>query len=388
MCKIGRACDFVTRSGHYPRGSEILVVLPCDSMLDTENAIKAAMCEAGFRRCDEVGCETFEGDRDTMMWTMITTTLNTQIGVGAGVAPSVDSLLDTSSMAWVKHRLLNRKIDARADLSAGTTTDPDVDGEVSHLSTESTEDDGPPYEHFAARSVPVEEDVLPATSEDDDPVDLDGAMVAFVKANEADFAGTNLKPMEVNTRFVEFCRSHEVAAIRAASKTKHHMFVRTLLRRTDAKRVVVRDGLVVEHLIKFAGLAVGTFIEPVCINEQVAQIVEESDPLIENVLEFVGANVDFNPLRTELFKGRSYYAWITEKELMAASWAWFTDKQNKANQEFRDGLGKASGSKVQWKAAVKNAMRSLGRPVRMMKPLVDGKQQQMLAVNGVAWVGK
>ena len=48
-CKIGRARDFLTRSGHYPRGSEILVVLPCDSMLDTENAIKAAMCEAGFR---------------------------------------------------------------------------------------------------------------------------------------------------------------------------------------------------------------------------------------------------------------------------------------------------------------------------------------------------
>jgi len=80
MCKIGRAGDFLTRSGQYPRGSKVLVVLPCDCMLDTENAIKAAMCNAGFRKCDEVGCETFEGDRDAMIWTMVTTTLKAQIG--------------------------------------------------------------------------------------------------------------------------------------------------------------------------------------------------------------------------------------------------------------------------------------------------------------------
>ena len=36
------------------------------------------------------------------------------------------------------------------------------------------------------------------------------------------------------------------------------MFVRTLLRKADTKRVVVRDGLVVEHHIKFAGLPIET----------------------------------------------------------------------------------------------------------------------------------
>jgi len=71
------------------------------------------------------------------------------------------------------------------------------------------------------------------------------------------------------------------------------------------------------------------------------------------------------------------------------SWAWYTDRLNKANQEFRDSLGgNASGSKVQWKAVVKNAMKLRGRPVQTMKPLVDGKQQQMLAINNVAWIGK
>ena len=78
-CKIGRTRGFTSRSQSYPRNSEVVVVLPCDSMLDAENAIKRAFDSQGFRCCKEVGSETFEGDRDAMAWTMVAAVLQQRL---------------------------------------------------------------------------------------------------------------------------------------------------------------------------------------------------------------------------------------------------------------------------------------------------------------------
>ena len=49
----------------------------------------------------------------------------------------------------------------------------------------------------------------------------------------------------------------KVPTIKAASRTKHDLFVRTLFGKTCASRSLVRDGLIVERHVKFAALPTG-----------------------------------------------------------------------------------------------------------------------------------
>ena len=202
-----------------------------------------------------------------MMWTMVTTTLKAQIGcVLAGDDESCEhevlgmcNLMDKTSIQWVKERLLARKVETTDDDSSPSETNsgpeeaqPTSSGGAPHEqpSIEGSEDSTVSSDDGGANGE--------ATSSSNDalclPADLDTAMIAFVKTNEAELAGASMSLAAANELFAEFCRSHEVPTIKAASRTKHDLFVRTLFGKTCASRSLVRDGLIVERHVKFAAL--------------------------------------------------------------------------------------------------------------------------------------
>ena len=126
--------------------------------------------------------------------------------------------------------------------------------------------------------------------------------------------------------------------------------------------------------------------EPACITEMVEKIVESSDPRIPKATEFIEAHVNFKPCRLPAFAGRKYFAWISEKDMLASFWTWYHDYAHDDNIEFSRTVDKDKNTRTAWKAVIKVAMHAKGRMLRTIRPLVGERQIDVMAYDMVAFV--
>jgi hypothetical protein len=82
-------------------------------------------------------------------------------------------------------------------------------------------------------------------------------------------------------------------------------------------------------------------------------------------------------------KGHMYYAWLTEKELVDAFWAWYTAEEHR---EYRKGIEADQNKKSAWKEVLKTAMLRRGRPVLDIKPTVGDRRPHAKSYNNVAFL--
>ncbi|PNH01530.1 putative helicase [Tetrabaena socialis] len=64
----------------------------------------------------------------------------------------------------------------------------------------------------------------------------------------------------------------------------------------------------------------GLGLEPPSVQESLKVVMQNADPRIPTVLDYLEENVDFAPRRTDADKGRKCYAWLTEKQLVNHYW--------------------------------------------------------------------
>lgn len=64
--KIGRSANVSNRTRQYPKGSQLLVVLPCNDSILTESRLKRVFSEKFIQRND-IGSEYYEGPPDTII---------------------------------------------------------------------------------------------------------------------------------------------------------------------------------------------------------------------------------------------------------------------------------------------------------------------------------
>jgi hypothetical protein len=121
--------------------------------------------------------------------------------------------------------------------------------------------------------------------------------------------------------------------------------------------------------------------EPACVAEMVQTVIESADPRITKVMEFLDEFIDFNPVKTAEFKGRQYYAWITQKDLMDKLWTWYKDPANEDNREFGRTVDRSMNTKTKWKDVLSVTMRNKKRPLQML----NIPQGQLLSYNMVAF---
>jgi phage/plasmid-associated DNA primase len=124
--------------------------------------------------------------------------------------------------------------------------------------------------------------------------------------------------------------------------------------------------------------------EPDVVNEMIGRIVEEGDPRIAKALDFIDARIDFQPVRKPEFAGKTYYAWIVEKELGNAFEMWIKEE---THADFRRGLDKRLAKKTAWKKIMQTAMKMRGRESKSIKPQgADGFQgPAAISFNNVEW---
>jgi hypothetical protein len=123
------------------------------------------------------------------------------------------------------------------------------------------------------------------------------------------------------------------------------------------KAVVVRDGLDVRRFLQFPSM-----IDAVLMNADATDNAA-SDPRVDRAREFVEASVDFAPVRAPVYAGHRYYAWITEKDLMARFWEWY------GAHNIRHGVDdRALDSKRAWKAVLRLVMAAKGRTTAFIQP--------------------
>ena len=112
---------------------------------------------------------------------------------------------------------------------------------------------------------------------------------------------------------------------------------------------------------------------------------DEVDPCMLSACdEFFDEYVDFNPIRTQEFAGKKYFAYIKEKDMFAKLWDWCAPKKDKNNKSSEN----AKFAKSAWKTAMQSAMENRNRPRAQIKPRNDGVQTEFWAYNRVAWKPK
>ena len=202
---------------------------------------------------------------------------------------------------------------------------------------------------------------LEAASPDADP---DVEIVNFVRGRQDILSGSRRCLVTLFDDYKQFLEQNKLI-----NKLSLEKFSVKFLKATGAKTISVRNGLLVEMHVEFAPL-------------DLPDVLEKSDERVAKALEFVDSHVNFKPVRLEQFKGKMYYAWLTEKDLVNVSWAWYSDKHNDKDttHEF-----KLADKKTAWKMVVKAAMKERSRTAKEIKPIVGGKQSKMIAYDRTAW---
>ena len=110
----------------------------------------------------------------------------------------------------------------------------------------------------------------------------------------------------------------------------------TFLKIEDLKNVLQSHDGVIAHLHELADAyrrmrAAGGFgDEPESVREMVNKILEDADPCMLAVMRVLDERINFEPVRAPDFKGRTYYAWLTQKQVAAKFWQWYDEYKGKA----------------------------------------------------------
>jgi len=96
----------------------------------------------------------------------------------------------------------------------------------------------------------------------------------------------------------------------------------------------------------------------------------------------------FKPQRTPEFAGKKFFAWITEKDLVASFWKWYRSYEYEDNIEFSCTMDKDKNKLTEWKAVLKTIMHAKGSVLRTIHPTVNGKQLDILAYDEVSWINQ
>jgi hypothetical protein len=99
-----------------------------------------------------------------------------------------------------------------------------------------------------------------------------------------------------------------------------------------------------------------------------------SDPWVKSALEFIEAHIDFSPVRPVAGRGKTYFAFITQKDLVAR----YSEAQVRS--------GRQVPSATQAKAAVERAMmEGYGRPLQTIRASL-GPGEKTRAYDRVSWM--
>ena len=186
-----------------------------------------------------------------------------------------------------------------------------------------------------------------------------------------------------------FVGDKELAKRAVAEDDKHVYLLQTggFKKRINVDARMAHMHTLIRAYQRFKG-ANGFGEEPACVKEMVDKIVESADPRIPKAAEFVDAWVDFKPLRKQEFWGKKFFAWITEKDLVASFWKWYRNYEHEDNIEFSRTMDKDKNNLTAWKAVLKTVMHAKGRVVRTIHPTVNGKQLDILAYDEVSWINQ
>jgi hypothetical protein len=151
--------------------------------------------------------------------------------------------------------------------------------------------------------------------------------------------------------------------------------------RTPSLEVVSR------HVRKLFGgkIANANFVFKPAEVEKVEEVQVEEDPRALKVHEFLDKYVNFDPEKTANFKGKKYFAWITQRDLCEQFRAFYNDN---ANTQFRRSVKKKDGTRDAWKEVIKRVMTTRKRPLQDISTNVDGREKKQKAYNLVAFKNK
>ena len=100
----------------------------------------------------------------------------------------------------------------------------------------------------------------------------------------------------------------------------------------------------------------GLGVEPPSVQVVLEVVMQNADPRIPEVLDYLEANLNFAPQRMEEDKGKKCYAWVTEKELVNGYWQY--------------SLGQLkNGKKSDYQLVIRRAMELKGRKFGRLQPI-------------------
>lgn len=123
----------------------------------------------------------------------------------------------------------------------------------------------------------------------------------------------------------------------------------------------------------------GLGVEPPSVQEVLGIVMQNADPRISEVLDYLDAILDFGPRRKEADKGKKYFAWVSDKDLVNRFW-----------EDNKYALKRNKEKKSDYMLLIRRAMELRGRKVALIQP-VDrdtGKQFKVSAYDRVAFRGE
>jgi phage/plasmid-associated DNA primase len=124
--------------------------------------------------------------------------------------------------------------------------------------------------------------------------------------------------------------------------------------------------------------------EPDCVKEMVDKITMASDPRFPKAKQWVEQHINFAPMRTPDMVGKKYFAWLAEKDVLNEFWNWYINDES--TSEFKLSIGFEGNKKSAWKMVLKAVMKEFGRTVKLIKPVVNSKQIDVVAYDKVVWM--
>lgn len=201
-------------------------------------------------------------------------------------------------------------------------------------------------------------------------VDADKAIIEFMRDSE-DLS--SLPSVDLYTRFLDFVESKNFKV-----SVGHEKFSKALCSMYGAKSEVVRDDQGLRRYLVFPSRHTES--------KNVEKIAEYADPRIPKALEFIDSRIDFHPTRSAAYAGKTFFAWITTKDLLVHFWEWYTNDGNVENREFQRSLERNQNDKKTWKSILKKAMASRGREDRTIRTTLGDKAIEQIAFDRVKWL--
>ena len=345
VVKAGRTANLVQRMSQYPKASVALAAFPVAR--DDADVAEAALLGAlrkRFKERRDLGLEYFEGVIPAM------------VALAAQVAGGFTGAVQRAARAGD----MGEEVPAGDVKVGGVTGDVDgVVGDVDGVTGEAAGVDG--GDGGVEEAAGVDGGVEGAAGVDGDVeegavgIQVDGLMDPFLAVSAILDASREV----LSGCIVRAADFYKEALAAGLARVTYSKFVDLL------QRHGVREG---PHPFPEGSAAAFSF--PRLVPEEAP---EEVDPWVETALEFIEAHINFSPVRTEAGKGRTYYAYISEKELVRRFQGWYRPRKQRGER-----LG-------EWKGALRRVMEGKGRVCVTIRPTVEGRTQELRVYHPVAW---